>query len=103
MMRRVLQPSVTDLAPETIMLGFVAVIAVIGGFVAYQSYRGYRRNDSRPMLFLAVGILLLTAGPAAATIGLSLLTSATDAEILLVISLSHFAGVLSVLYALTRA
>ena len=37
--------------------------ALVGAFVAYQGYRGYRRNDSRPMLFLAVGILLLTTVP----------------------------------------
>lgn len=35
--------------------------AVVGAFVAYQAYRGYRRNDSRPMLSLAVGIFLLTS------------------------------------------
>lgn len=91
------------LAPETIVFGFVAVIAIIGVFVAYQAYRGYRRNDSRPMLFLAIGILLLTAVPAGANIGLIVLTTATDAEILLVISLAHLAGVGSILYALTRA
>lgn len=98
-----LQLPAGKLAPEAIVLGFAAVIAVIGGFVAYQALRGYRRNNSRPMLFLAISILLLTAVPAGANIGLSVLTSATDAEILLVVSLSHFAGVVSILYALTRA
>ena len=34
--------------------------ALVGAFVAFQAYRGYRRNDSRPMLALAVGIALLT-------------------------------------------
>lgn len=36
------------------------ITAIVGAFVAYQGYRGYRRNDSRPMLFLAIGIALLT-------------------------------------------
>jgi len=36
------------------------VTALAGAFVAYQGYRGYRRNDSPPMLYLAIGILLLT-------------------------------------------
>lgn len=103
MIRLPLQLPVEELAPETIVFGFVAVIAVVGVFVAYQAYRGYRRNDSRPMLFLAISIFLLTAVPAVANIGLSVLTSSTDAEILLVISLTHLAGVVSILYALTRA
>lgn len=103
MIRVLLQLPVDALVPETIVVGFVAVIAVVGVFVAYQAYRGYQRNDSRPMLFLAIGILLLTAVPAGANIGLSVLTAATDAEILLVISLAHLAGVGSILYALTRA
>lgn len=37
-----------------------AVTATVGFFVAYQAYRGYRRNDSRPMLFLGVGICFVT-------------------------------------------
>lgn len=37
-----------------------ALTATVGFFVAYQAYRGYRRNDSRPMLFLGVGIALVT-------------------------------------------
>ena len=35
------------------------LLVTSGGFVAYQAYRGYRRNDSRPMLFLAAGIGLM--------------------------------------------
>lgn len=31
--------------------------------IVYQAVRGYRRNDSRPMLFLALGIVLLTIVP----------------------------------------
>lgn len=91
------------LPAEGVVFLFVAATAVVGLFVAYQAYRGYRRNDSRPMLYLAVGVLLLTAVPAAANAGLSAATAATDAGILLVITLSHLAGVLAVLYALTRA
>jgi uncharacterized membrane protein len=42
-------------------LGLVTHVAtlLIGTFVAYQSYRGYRRNDSSAMLALAVGLILL--------------------------------------------
>ena len=36
---------------------------VLGLFIAFQAYRGYRRNRSRRMLFLAGGLALLTVAP----------------------------------------
>ncbi|WP_247003892.1 DUF7521 family protein [Halosolutus gelatinilyticus] len=77
--------------------------AVVGLLVAGLAYRGYRRNRSPPMLYLAVGILLLTAIPVAVNGALLRLTTATDAEILLLVTLAHLGGVIAVLYALTRA
>ncbi|KAA9396197.1 hypothetical protein Har1130_16040 [Haloarcula sp. CBA1130] len=44
------------------MTAVSSVTAVLGGFVAVQAYRGYRRYDRRPMLLLAVGLALLTVG-----------------------------------------
>ncbi len=82
---------------------FSAAVAVVGVFVAYQAYRGYRRNESRPMLYLALGIVLLTAVPVGVHHGLGGLTTATEAEILLGITAAHLGGVVAVLYALTRA
>lgn len=37
--------------------------ALLGVFIAYQAYRGYRRNDSRPMLFISLGFVLALAVP----------------------------------------
>lgn len=82
---------------------FAAATAVAGLFVASLAYRGYRRSGSRPMLSLAAGIVLLTAVPVAADYALQTATAATDAEILLVVTASHLAGVAATLYALTRA
>lgn len=82
---------------------FGVVVAVAGVFVAYQAYRGYRRNESRPMLYLAVAITLLTVVPVSADYTLATLTTASDAIILLTITIAHLAGVTAVLYALTRA
>ncbi|MFC4548920.1 DUF7521 family protein [Halorussus sp. GCM10023401] len=86
-----------------LVFAFAAVTAVAGAFVAFLAYRGYRRNDSRPMLYLAVGIALLTTVPVGLNHALSALTGATDAAILLAITVAHLAGVASILYALTRA
>jgi ABC-type antimicrobial peptide transport system permease subunit len=35
--------------------------AVVGLYVGYQALRGLRRNQSRPMRYLSVGLILLTA------------------------------------------
>lgn len=88
---------------EGLVFLLLAVIAAAGVFVAYQAYRGYRRNGSRPMLYLAVGIVLLTTLPASINYGLSSLTTATDAVILLAITVAHLGGVVAILYALTKA
>lgn len=34
---------------------------LVGSYVGYQAYRGYRRHDSRAMRALSVGLFLLTA------------------------------------------
>ncbi|WP_436343899.1 DUF7521 family protein [Natronorubrum sp. FCH18a] len=90
-------------SPEGLIFAFAAVVAAAGLFVASLAYRGYRRNESRPMLYLAVGIGFLTAVPAGINYGLSSLTTASDATILLTVTIAHLVGVLAVLYALTRA
>lgn len=82
---------------------FAAVTALTGLFVAALAYRGYQRNASRPMFFLAIGILLLTTIPVAVDYTLQGMTTVTEAEILLAITISHLAGVVAILYALTRA
>lgn len=40
------------------LLGLVLSLAIV-----FQAYRGYRRNQSQPMLWLAVGLVLLTVVP----------------------------------------
>ena len=91
------------LNPEGLVFVFALMTAVAGAFVAFQAYRGYRRNESQPMLYLALGIVLLTAVPVGVDYGLTALTGATDAQILLAITAAHLAGVTAILYALTRA
>ena len=42
---------------------FTKVIALIlGAFIVYLAYKGYRRNSSKPLLFVALGFTLITAG-----------------------------------------
>lgn len=41
--------------------GRVAAL-VLGAFVVYLAYKGYRRNKSRPLLHVALGFAFITAG-----------------------------------------
>lgn len=43
-----------------------ALSVVLGLTISYIAYRGYRRNDARPMLFVSVGFLLVLGVPAVA-------------------------------------
>lgn len=98
-----LQLSATAGTDAGVIAVFAAVTAIVGAFVAFLAYRGYQRNESHPMLYLALGIILLTTVPVGLNYGLLAVTAATDAKILLVITASHLAGVAAILYALTRA
>ena len=82
---------------------FAAATAIAGLFVATLAYRGYQRNASRPMLYLAVGIVLLTTVPVGIDYTLQGVTTVTDAEILLAVTAAHLVGVIAILYALTKA
>nr|WP_246391659.1 hypothetical protein [Halosimplex pelagicum] len=80
-----------------------ALTAAVGLFVAYQAYRGYRRNDSRPMLFLGIGIFLVTAAPFVVTTLLISVLLASDAAGILAWATLEIVGLGSILYALTGA
>jgi hypothetical protein len=34
----------------------------LGGFIVYLAYRGYKRNVSKPLLYVALGFALITLG-----------------------------------------
>jgi hypothetical protein len=37
------------------------VALFLGAFIVYLAYKGYRRNASRPLLYVALGFALITA------------------------------------------
>lgn len=45
------------------ILGLTLIAMALSLYIVYQAFRGYRRNDSRSMLFLAIGLALLTIAP----------------------------------------
>lgn len=76
--------------------------AALGTVVAWTAYRGYTRNDSRPMLFLAVGVAFLTVVPFALSHAFDRATDATDASVLLVVTVCHLLGLLAIVRSFRR-
>lgn len=50
------------------LLAYELVGAVLGVGIAYLAYRGYRRNQSRPMLFVSLGFILALGVPLVITL-----------------------------------
>ena len=62
-----LLPSAMDLLGPWLTVNLILMVGLSLAIV-HQAIRGYRRNGSRPMLFLALGIVLLTIVPAVVTL-----------------------------------
>ncbi|MCL9815240.1 DUF7521 family protein [Natranaeroarchaeum aerophilus] len=76
--------------------------ATLGGLVAGLAYRGYRRNESQPMFYLAIGVAFLTVVPFVLSYSIDGVTNASDAQILLVITVCHLTGLLAIAHSLRR-
>ena len=45
------------------LTSFAKVVALIlGAFIVFLAYKGYKRNSSKPLLYVAIGFALITAG-----------------------------------------
>lgn len=90
--------------PETVRMGLLAYEltgAVLGVFVAYLAYRGYRRNQSRPMLFVSLGFLLALGAPLAVTLTYTALPITGGRVAVQVINQTfEVVGLLSIIYGL---
>ena len=86
--------------PAAILFATALATAAAGLAVAWVAYRGYRRNDSAAMLYLAIGIAFVTAGPFLVSYGLSPAVALSDATTLLGVLGTTIAGLLSILYSL---
>ncbi|ELZ82480.1 hypothetical protein C453_15383 [Haloferax elongans ATCC BAA-1513] len=89
----------SDTQVALVFASFVAS-ALLGLFIARKAYQGYRRNESSPMLFLAIGIVLLTAVPAVFSFGLSTFTSLPGSAVVIVTNLTELAGLVAIAYSL---
>ena len=81
---------------------------LVGSYVAYQAYRGFRRNESRAMEYLSVGLLLLTGvGFSVSFVGSvllrqGLLAPAYRQPLTLLVRFVQFLGVAFIAYSLHR-
>jgi hypothetical protein len=79
----------------------LAVASVLSVLVTYRLARGYVRTGTRPLLYLAIGIFLLTAAPTAIRLAFTNLATAT-AYRTLAASASELLGLLLILYTIHR-
>jgi len=83
------------------------ITLAFGIAIAYIAFRGYRRNASRPMLFLAIGFVLVIAIPGTLTYVLYVLVAVVGVglpvdELVLagLMQTSEIVGMACILYAL---
>lgn len=93
----------TDLPPEWVLgvqqLTQLASVC-IGLVVAYYAYRGYRRNESRPMLFLASGFVLAFAVPFSVLVVYTIVPFVPVGVAVVASQSSQVLGLLTILYAI---
>jgi len=85
----------------------VSVCSVILGLViGYQAYRGFRRNDSRAMQYLSIGLILLTAVPFTLSFGITAIMQVQPEltpfrqELVLLTRTSQLVGLACITYSL---
>jgi hypothetical protein len=88
------------LDPPTVLFVTALATAVAGSVVAALAYRGSRRNDSRTMRYLSVGVVCIAVFPFVVNYAVTPLVGLSDAAALLGVLLANVAGLLAILYSL---
>ncbi|WP_267643959.1 DUF7521 family protein [Haloarchaeobius amylolyticus] len=83
-----------------VVLVTVLLSALFGLVIALKAYQGYRRNGSPPMLYLAAGIVLLTAVPALLALALPTFTALPNYLVLIATNSSELLGLIAIAYSL---
>jgi hypothetical protein len=76
-----------------------AAALVLGAFIVYLAYKGFKRNRSRPLFYVAIGFALITAGTIAegllyVIIGSELLTATAVGTAITIL------GFISIIYSI---
>jgi len=92
------QPSGTI---QTGLLAYELAGAVLGVVIAYIAYRGYRRNQSRPMLFVSLGFALALGLPIGLTlVYVALPITGYSVAVQVINQTFEVAGLLCIIYGL---
>ena len=91
-----------DEAPlfELLTIASLFLVALIGTLIAYQAYRGYRRNDAPSMLYLAIGLLFLTLCPFLINVTVTTLFSPGQIVTVFLENVSRLVGLVAIMYSL---
>lgn len=95
-----LQSGASEISVLAVLFASELVTVILGLTIAYIAYRGYRRNDSRPMLFIAIGFLLVTGLPALAATAFFSLAQVDEVTAGVLSQAAEITGMLCILYAL---
>ncbi|WP_408958021.1 hypothetical protein [Natrinema sp. 74] len=85
---------------ELLTVASLFLVALFGTVIAYQAYRGYRRNDAPSMFYLALGLLLLTLCPFLLNVSVTSLLSPDRVVIALLENVSRLVGLVAITYSL---
>ena len=103
-----IQAAVTPLPSDYLLLLSASLIALgLALFIVFHAYRGYQRNSSVRMLYLACGLGLITVVPLTLSIGVNSLGQMTEITprvytfyLPLVTRVSEITGICTLLYSL---
>jgi hypothetical protein len=93
---------------QVVLLAMAAASTILGLYIGYQGYRGFRRNESVAMKYLSLGLVLLTAVSYALSFGGSiafqygLAPSALEPAWQIAVRASQLAGLACIVYSLYR-
>jgi uncharacterized membrane protein len=85
---------------RTVRQASEAIITLFGLAISYIAYRAYRQNQSRPMLFIAVGFVLVLFVPGVAAVVLFLLLDVPSPIVNSINQFFELAGLGLILYGL---
>ena len=88
---------------ELLTVASLFLVAIFGIAIAYQAYRGYRRNDAASMLYLSIGLLLLTFVPFVINVSVTTLLSPERAVTAFLENVSRLLGLVTIMYSLYGA
>jgi hypothetical protein len=90
----------TELPVVIVVVVLFLVSALLGTLIALKAIQGYLKTGSRPMLYLALGIIFLTAVPAVLSFLLTTFTSTPAYMTVLFTKGAEIIGLVSIFYSL---